>query len=402
MTSLAYLFIRAVTFLLLFSTSFVNADEVISSDRNEELLLSSLKSLNGNELDSALKDLQQLTDQRPDFRLAQLIYADVLAAQAQGSTLSNRDSSASDKKKIDALISEAKARLLVDTEKPNPNMVPADLLRLARNQRHSIIVDTRLSRLFLFENRNGIPVLIKDFYASYGRGGTGKKTRGDLKTPLGVYFTTGRLKDIDLPSKYGSGALPLNYPNIWDRRLGNSGSGIWLHGSPIETYSRPPLASEGCISLTNPDFITLDKFVDYRNTPVLVGYNIRWISKSDWLEQRRRFENLITRWVSDWNSLDYNRYIDNYSNQYQDGKRNYQQFSSYKARVNGAKAFIKVTLNNLSLYRYPDNPGLVVATFKQDYKSNNLNALSIKRQYWIFDKDRWRIAYEGKPGLGSP
>ena len=32
----------------------------------------------------------------------------------------------------------------------------------------------------------------------------------------------------------GDGAFPLNYPNEWDRRLNKTGSGIWLHGTPLE------------------------------------------------------------------------------------------------------------------------------------------------------------------------
>jgi len=370
------------------------------SEGNEELLLSGFKNLNSHELDSALSDLQQLTERRPDFRLAQLVYADLLAAQAQGSPIERYRGD--HKQKIDGLISEAKARILMEQEKPSADMLPADMLRLAPDQKHVILVDTRLSRLFLFENQNGVPVLVKDFYASYGRGGTGKEVEGDLKTPLGVYFITSRLEDEKLPSRYGSGALPINYPNAWDERLGRTGYGIWLHGSPVETYSRPPKASEGCISLTNPDFLALDNQIDYLNTPVLVGHNVRWIQKADWVAQQERFTNLVERWASDWESLDHKRYIDNYSQNYADDKRNYRQFSSYKKRVNGSKKFVDVDLQNLSIYRYPDNPDLVVATFKQDYKSNNLSGSSVKRQYWTFDQGRWRIAYEGKPSKGRP
>ncbi|PIE23654.1 MAG: hypothetical protein CSA60_04360 [Neptuniibacter caesariensis] len=370
------------------------------SEGNEELLLSGLKNLNSQELDLALSDLEQLTKRRPDFRLAQLVYADILAAQAQGAPLSVKGDT--NKQKIDGLISEAKARLLMDLEKPSRNMLPADMLKLSGTQKHIIVIDTRLSRLFLFENRDGVPVLVDDFYASYGRAGVGKEKRGDLKTPLGVYFITNRLKDEDLPSRYGSGALPINYPNIWDQRLGKTGSGIWVHGSPVETYSRPPKASEGCISLTNPDFIKLDSQIDYRNTPVLVGYKIRWIDKQDWLEQSKHFGTLIRQWASDWESQDHQRYIANYSSEYNDGKRNFKQFDRYKRRVNGSKKYIRIGLENLSLYRYPDNPDLVVATFKQSYKSSNLNGTSIKRQYWKFERGRWRIAYEGLPSKGNP
>ncbi|WP_067862139.1 L,D-transpeptidase family protein [Neptuniibacter marinus] len=395
-----------IAWVILSSFGNAAADELSQSpyglsDGNEELLLSGLKNLSSHELDSALIDLKQLTERRPDFRLAQLVYADILSAQAQGAPLSSSGSH-NDKQKIDGLISEAKVRLLMEMEKPSIDMLPADMLKMSENQKYAVVVDTRLSRLFLFKNHDGVPVLVKDFYASYGRGGVGKEKRGDLKTPLGVYFITGRLEDKNLPSRYGSGALPLNYPNVWDERLGRTGNGIWLHGSPVETYSRPPKASEGCISLTNPDFIELDQKIDFKDTPVLVGHNIRWIKKQDWLAQRERFNSLIERWAADWESLEHSRYIQNYATNYHDGKRDLKQFSNYKKRVNRSKKFIDVDVDNLSLYRYPDNPDLVVATFRQDYKSSNLQGKSIKRQYWTFENDRWRIAYEGLPSVGKP
>lgn len=399
---------RLITSIIALSPLFVSVGSIAEetmpygvAEGNEELLLSGLKNLQGQELDSALSDLKKLTDQRPDFRLAQLVYADILAAQAQGKPLSSiRDQK--DSQKIDGLISEAKARLLVDLEKPAKDLLPADMLRLSGKQKNIIVVDTRLSRLFLFENRDGVPYLVDDFYASYGRGGVGKEKRGDLKTPLGVYFITSRLEDAQLPSRYGSGALPLNYPNVWDQRNGKTGSGIWLHGSPVDTYSRPPLASEGCISLTNPDFLKLDQSIDYDNTPVLVGHNIRWIKRDDWLAQSDRFEALVENWASDWESLDHDRYIQNYAQTYNDGKRDFKAFSSYKKRVNGNKEFVNIDLQNLSIYRYPDDPSLIVATFLQGYDSNNLSGQSVKRQYWQFEDGRWRIAYEGKPSKGSP
>lgn len=389
--------------LIAMTGAVVHADTVGQyglSEGNEELLISGLRNINNNNLDSALVDLQQLTERRPDFRLAQLIYADILAAQAQGAPLSVRGSE--HQKKIEGLISEAKARLLMDMEKPSADMLPADLLKLADSQKHIIVVDTRLSRLFLFENRQGIPVLVDDFYASYGRGGTGKVKRGDLKTPLGVYFITSRLEDKNLPPRYGSGALPLNYPNVWDYRNGRTGNGIWVHGSPVETYSRPPLASEGCISLTNPDFIKLDTTISFKDTPVLVGYNIRWLDKQSWLQQRDNFKSLVERWASDWESQNHDRYISHYAKSFNDGSKNYQQFSQYKKKVNGSKEFIEVSLRDLSLYRYPDNPDLFVATFDQAYNSNNLKDRSIKRQYWLREGLNWGIAYEGKPSKGKP
>lgn len=368
---------------------------------NEQLLLSSLRHLRENRVDSALQDLRMLTSQQPDFRLAQLIYADLMTARGEPLTDVGRNR-AIDDKQLHGLISEAKARLLIEKEKPAPDMVPASMIQLAPSQKYAIVMDSRLRRLFVFENVMGVPTLIKDYYASYGRGGVGKERQGDLKTPLGVYFVTGRFSDAQLPQRYGSGALPLNYPNRWDERLGRTGNGIWVHGSPFETYSRPPEASEGCISLSNVDFTELDGLVDIRNTPVLVGFNVRWMKRSDWLAQQASYRGLVENWRVDWESLDNDRYLSHYSTDYKNGSWDYKRFASHKRRVNSGKKYVKVDVDQLSLFTYPDKPDLMVATFRQSYKSSNYKGDSMKRQYWVLEDDGWKIAYEGDPGRGKP
>lgn len=371
------------------------------SEGNEELLIQGLESLASQQFDNALGQFRELTQKRPDFRLAQLVYADLLASQADplgqvGNAQVQR------KKEVQGLIDEARARLMMTREKPGAGLIPKSLVKMSDNQKYLILVDTNISRLFLFENRQGTPTLVKDYYASYGRGGTEKVKQGDLKTPLGVYFVTGRFKDQNLPERYGSGALPINYPNMWDYRQGHTGNGIWVHGSPVDTYSRPPKASEGCISLTNPDFIELDGLVDINNTPVLIGNGMEWVERSTWVAQQQEIEKAVDQWRADWESQNHERYISHYSKTYKDSSRDYASFSDYKKRVNSGKEYIKVGLSDLSLFTYPNNPDLLVVTFNQDYQSNNYKGESIKRQYWVKEEGRWKIAYEGDPSKGIP
>lgn len=365
---------------------------------DEKLLMDGLRDLRENRLEDAAASLRALTAQRPDYRVAQLIYGDLMMAHSQpletiGSLQVNDD-------KLKGFLHEVQQRVLHEQEKPGPDMLPAPLLRLADDQKYVLVMDTRLSRLFVFRNNNGIPELVDDYYASYGRGGIGKQKQGDLRTPLGVYFISGRIPDRALPPRYGSGALPINYPNVWDYRHKRTGNGIWLHGSPSASYTRPPLASEGCLSLSNPDFLEVDKLVDIKNTPFIIGQNIHWMPRADWLKQREQFSLVVERWRTDWESLDNRRYFSHYSDNFSDGKRNLQRFTREKGRINNRKKFIELELDNLSLYRYPDQPELMVATFTQHYRSNNYHGDSIKRQYWQLENGQWKIAYEGKPSKG--
>lgn len=367
----------------------------------ETLLLASLGDLQHNQMSGAVEKLRTLVEQQPDFRLAQLIYADLLAAQ--GAPLSSvGNNGKSDSKTLQGLISEARARVSIAAAKPDPGMVPGSLLKMSPDQEHVIVIDISASRLYLYENRDGIPELIRDYYVSYGRGGVDKRKRGDLKTPLGVYFTTGRLKDEQLPPRYGTGALPLNYPNAWDTRLGNTGSGIWVHGSPKDTFSRPPKASEGCLSLSNNHFTELDGIVDFNATPVLVGTSFEWLDRASWLAKQDQYEKVVEKWRNDWQSLNTDHYLANYSPSFDNGEMGYQRFVEYKRKVNSQKSFIDVQLENLSIYQHPDKPDMFIATFQQNYSSDNYSGSDIKRQYWVQEDNQWKIAYEGKPHRGKP
>ena len=123
-------------------------------------------------------------------------------------------------------------------------------------------MDSEKSRLYVFKNIDGAPQLVTDFYISGGKNGAEKEREGDQKTPIGVYTITSTMPKEKLSDFYGSGAFPLNFPNEWDKRLGKTGSGIWIHGTPSSTYSRPPRASDGCVVLTNEDFAAISKYVE--------------------------------------------------------------------------------------------------------------------------------------------
>jgi murein L,D-transpeptidase YafK len=370
------------------------------SKGNEELLLKGFESIAEQDFDTALEQMKELVTIRPDFRLAQLVYADLLIAQVNPLSQVGSNFTNIEQKKLYGLIEEAKARIKLRKVKPAADLIPKDIVMLSDKQKYILVQDMSLSRLFLFENREGVPYLIKDFYASHGQGGVNKRKQGDKKSPIGVYFTTGRLLDENLPQRYGAGALPLNYPNAWDYRNKRTGNGIWLHGSPVDTYSRPPLASLGCLSLTNPDFQEVDQLIQ-NGTPMILGENLQWVSRSKWKAQRSQAQSIVKNWVNDWESLDHKRYIRNYSTSFSDGKTNFQAFSKHKERVNGSKSFVDIDLKDLSIYTYPDTD-LMVVSFEQQYKSSNYNGTGPKRQYWKKESNTWKIAYEGAPSVGIP
>ena len=200
----------------------------------------------------------------------------------------------------------------------------------------------------------------------------------------------GKLGDL-----YGTGAFPINYPNEWDRRQGRKGHGIWLHGTPSDTFSRPPKASDGCVVLSNTDLDALSKNLQIGLTPVIISNSVEWLSFDDWQSERSALNKKIEEWRADWESRDVERYLKHYSPKFQSKEANFEQFASQKRKVNAGKSWVKVKLSNLSMFRNPGAEELVVTTFEQDYQSNNLNNQMKKRQYWIREDGQWKIVYEG-------
>jgi murein L,D-transpeptidase YafK len=156
----------------------------------------------------------------------------------------------------------------------------------------------RCSRLYLFENtRKGLR-LVADYYASVGKLGIEKAVEGDQRTPLGVYYITSRLDPKTLRDFYGAGALPLNYPNPLDQLRGKTGSGIWLHGTPSDQFSRAPQATDGCVALANPDLERLLRTVEPRSTPVVIARQLQWVQPHSVQAERKSFEAVLDAWRS--------------------------------------------------------------------------------------------------------
>jgi murein L,D-transpeptidase YafK len=365
------------------------------SKHSESLLINALDSIKNDKTDLAIKDLRQLIKLNPDFKVAQLIYADMMLARSQAITdFGNVPNVSFDR--ISALRDEAYARWQYHQSPVDRDKIPASLIQLASKQKHVIVVDSSRSRLYLFKNQDGVPLLIKDFYVTIGKNGTGKYVEGDQKTPVGVYFVTGFIDPEELPDLYGDGAYPIDYPNVWDQRHGRTGYGIWLHGTPSSTFSRPPKDSNGCVIVSNNDLNTLSPFIDKGQTPVVITESVDWVTKKDWKKDKVAYEQFVEQWRRDWESRNVDLYLRHYSKEYSGLGKDYNSWVEYKRRVNPSKKFIKVKLTDTSMFLYPGEKQLMVVTFVQDYSSDNFKRKFTKRQYWRMEDDgQWRIVYEG-------
>ena len=341
----------------------------------EARLIGIYRSVADRRFDDALADADALVADHPNFRLAQLVRADLLAAR----TGPLKDfGGTSDPEGVSALRQEALLRLKGLLEKPPENAVPREFVRLPASVPYAIAVDTSRARLYLFENGKDGPRLLADYYVSIGKQGVDKTVEGDQRTPLGVYFITDRLDAKVLEDRFGSRALPLNYPNAFDKAQGRTGGGILLHGVPPSTYSRPPLDSDGCVVLANDDLLTLASLLPQRDTPVIITRGIRWVAPQDGSSaQRGAFLDRLQAWRE---------------------ARERRDEAALAGFYNGSvPAPVAVTkpIDDWSVLTWAEAPQTMVVTYREPMPRWRSKS-RLMRQYWTLADGRWTILSESQ------
>lgn len=346
---------------------------------------------------AALELAHALVRDVPLFQLGQLVYGDLLLTRSgklDGFT-SAVGSAPTHGKSLQLLHEEAWRRLRWLGETPSPGLVPQQLVRLAPNVRHLIAVDASHSRVYVFLNTPKGLELIRSFYASIGQGGFDKLVEGDLRTPLGVYFITSRLEEIQLEEIYGIGALPLNYPNEHDRRLGRTGSGIWLHGVPRTGYARSPYATEGCVALANDDMAYLMQTLELRRTPVIIANELHWIRP----EAQNTEHTALDAAIADWRQATVRGDVSSLQALQTADFNTSKSRQSRSASVNEEKpepmrgTHLETHWRNVSVFRWTRQADVAIVNYTT-VTSPQTRSIE-RRQYWSREHGRWRLFFDG-------
>ena len=344
----------------------------------------------------ALPLAERLVREHPNFQLAQLVYGDLLTAQlgpvrAMGNVPDTTAKAAA--QPLAELRRESQLRLQALREKPASGLLPSQLINLSAQNKHAIAIDTSRSRLYLFENSSTGLKLLADYYISVGKSGIEKTIEGDLRTPLGVYFVTSNLDPKSLKDFYGSGALPINYPNQLDIKRGKTGSGIWLHGTPPTQFSRAPMATDGCVVLANPDLERIIRAVRVRTTPVVIAQSLKWVAPQTIKADSKPFEDALKAWQNAKSSGDMTRLMSWYTPDFSsNGKTLAQWTPALQAEIKKLDGR-NIELKDVSYMRWTDTNDTMVVTFGE--LAQGAKTGQIKRQYWTRQGSEWKIFFEG-------
>jgi lipoprotein-anchoring transpeptidase ErfK/SrfK len=375
----------------------------------EARLISVYRLISQGQHREALKQAGQLVQDHPNFHLAHLVHGDLLSLQTRpirqlGDVPDTKARAAA--QQLSVLRDESRRRLLALTERPAEGSVPTQFLSLSSQSRHAIAIDASRSRLYLFENltpsASGSQIaqpprlkLLGDFYISVGLSGIEKTVEGDKRTPLGVYYITSNLNPDNLPDLYGVGALPINYPNPLDIQRGKTGSGIWLHGTPREQFVRAPLASDGCVVLSNPDLEKLLNTVQIRTTPVVIAPKLEWVQPAVLDADRQAFEAALESWRTAKSNGQIEQLKGLYSPRFQSGGKESGQWARQESELRNGKGTREIQLKDVSFLRWQDTQDTMVVTFGEVAAGQSRGVT--RRQYWARENAQWKIFYEGNP-----
>ena len=370
----------------------------LKPEEYESQVLAIVQTIHVGELEQARALVEAHVSEYPNSRVGYLLKADILQAVTFQLKQVGEGASPRSKKILDLKHQiRNRWRHLVNKDETSNRLVPASLIKMGRHK-HVMVADQQTGRLYLYRNHDELPVLEKDYYLTLGSAGSGKQVSGDLKTPIGVYSIYKHIAASALPDLYGSGAFPVDYPNRLDRYRKRTGYGIWLHGTPSDTYARSPWASEGCFVLSNTDLLDIQQYIDVEaHTPVILSDQINWISVEQLQLQRAPYLKMLADWKRDRTNQDPQAYLAYYAQEKLNfGNDDIESWAKRHEKEIQSEEFAQIELDIESLFLYPGEQDIFVVKYRHHSPHKDSFEEISTEQYWKRNVlGQWKILYEG-------
>ncbi|EIJ4040658.1 murein L,D-transpeptidase [Campylobacter jejuni] len=221
-----------------------------------------------------------------------------------------------------------------------------------------------------------------------------KKIEGDLKTPVGFYELGRKFNPGD--PYYGPFAFATTYPNLLDKVQGKTGSGIWIHGYPLDGSRLDEFKTRGCIALFNNNLEKFAQVVQDKKVFVMTEEKEKIRAKKDQIASL--LADLFT-WKLAWTNSDTNTYLSFYDEQEfkRFDKMKFEQFASMKKSIFSRKEDKKIKFSDINISPYPnlENETMYRISFYEDYYTKNYQFRGDKILYVKIDsKGKMKILAE--------
>jgi murein L,D-transpeptidase YafK len=272
--------------------------------------------------------------------------------------------------------------------------VPANLLQIPISSNfyspYAFVVDKSARILTVWQRSPTGLREVAQFPADFGKNSGEKTTQGDFKTPEGIYFLQEKREGASLDfNLYGQRAFTTDYPNFFDRMVGKTGGGIWLHAVPDTV----PLTrgSRGCVVVRNEVILDLSQYVKLGRTPILIQDKAQMIPAKELQRSSAEVAQWLDSWRSSWETKNIDSYINHYSRDFRSLNMNRNQWRRYKSRLALAYKSIAVRLSKPLIFVDRSN---AIVRFLQEYNSEKHADLGEKVLYLKRTADGYRIVGE--------
>lgn len=248
---------------------------------------------------------------------------------------------------------------------------------------NAVLVEKSTDTLHILKVTGDKVTELKNFSVITGRVNGDKESRGDEKTPEGLYFVTGFLSPAklhemygDVAKQYGTGAYPLSYPNLKDRLFGKTGGGIWLHGMDPK---RTDDVTKGCVAFANSNVQLISKYIK-AGTPVLITEKAMEGTPVQVAEHFKKMRGLVMGYIKAWQTSDFDSFKKFYHSSFKSvGGRNFASYLAYKNTLMKLYPYRKVDAEDFRIFTQDDAESVV--EFNQFYCAPNVISYGRKRFY---------------------
>jgi len=240
------------------------------------------------------------------------------------------------------------------------------------------------------KDANNSFMLSSDFSAFVGKVDGDKQREGDLKTPIGIYKLTQKLDNVD--PFYGPLAFVTSYPNSFDKIRGKNGSGIWVHGLPLN--QKRDDYTKGCIAINNTHIKYIEEQIDFKKAFV-------YIDKAPYPEVKKETLSILLSqlysWRKAWKESDIETYLSFYNPDFKrvDGLDK-ERFSHYKKRIFSKNEYKQIHFSNINILPYPmqGKKDIYLINFHEEYESTSYRFSGEKELYIQLDASKFTILAE--------
>jgi len=271
------------------------------------------------------------------------------------------------------------------------DVIPGNFYSKNNSSFYALGVDKKSRLLYLLKVEDDIPKIEKTFNdILVGEANGDKEIEGDKKTPEGIYYITSFIPGEKLPEVYGLGAFPLNYPNFYDKLLGKTGYGIWIHGKNQKDPGDN--TTEGCVAIENSGIKQLTS-LNMINTPVVISKKLKFLGRDRYFSQRAFWMSFLNDFINAWQKNDADKFQSYLHTDFKNEQnQDYYQYIMEKKRLMELYPYRRINIDNIKVF--VENDSEVVFDFNQLYCADNIISEGRKKIYLAKEFGDYKIVAE--------